>query len=129
MAKPKITWELDSWGIFTKWNRNEKALPEIKQFTHQIPAELGIEFGYILKIKKAKGKRIDFVIEHPPFLDDDGNPVPPFTGNIYIRNNEWEFFLGDTVWEPVEDKIGPWRLVTWLEDQKIADETFFLVKK
>ena len=126
-AKTKTTWELDTWGIYTHWDRESKELPEFKECTHEIPARLGIEFGYVLKIRKGKGKKLQFRIEHPPFPDSEGRPTPPFTGEIYIRSNDWEFFLGDTVWEPVSDKIGAWRLVTELEGTILADETFMLV--
>ena len=47
---------------------------------------------------------------------------------MYVRSNDWQFYLGDTVWEPVSDKLGPWRLVIELEGQKVADETFQLVE-
>jgi len=99
MAKPKITWKMLSWGLYTAWDREDKALPEIKEFTAEIPATPGVEFGYILQIKKARGKQIQFTIEHPPFLDEEGHPTPAFIGDVYVRSNEWQFFLGDTVWE------------------------------
>ena len=30
MAKPKITWKMQSWGLYTAWDRQAKALPEIQ---------------------------------------------------------------------------------------------------
>ena len=81
----------------------------------------------MLNIKKAKGKKIFYRIEHPPFPDDSGNEAPPFTGELYVRTNDYYFFLGDTVWEPVENKIGTWRLITRLENDVIADKSFSLV--
>jgi hypothetical protein len=91
------------------------------------PARVGIEFGYILNFKKAKGKLISYCIEHPPFLDRNGEVAPSFTGEAYVRANDWSFYLGDTVWEPVEDKLGRWRLITELEGKTVGDETFTLV--
>lgn len=127
MAKPKITWELSSWGIYRNWDRDSRELPEIVKFSEKIPARLGIEFGYILHLKKAKGKKIAFTIEHPPFPDDSGEVAPPFTGEVYVRSNNWEFFLGDTIWEPVHDKIGTWRLTVKLDGKIIADKSFSIV--
>jgi len=126
MAKPKITCEMISWGLYTPWDREDKALPEIKTFTTTVPAIPGIEFGYILQINKARGKRIHFTIEHPPFPDSTGQPTPDFTGLVYVRSNDWQFFLGDTVWEPVADKCGPWRLTVELDGQLMADKTFMI---
>ena len=99
-------------------------MPEVKDFTLEIPATPGAEFGYILQIKKGKGKQIHFTIEHPPFLDDNGEAAPPFTGDVYIRSNDWSFFLGDMVWEPVGDKCGDWRVIAELEGEVMADKTF-----
>ena len=129
MAKPKTTWKMTSWGIYTAWDRESKELPEVKEFTQKIPAEPGVEFGYILQIKKGKGKQIRFRIDHPPFWDDSGQPAPSFTGEVYIRSNEWSFFLGDTIWEPVHDKCGPWRLIAELDGEIMADKTFELVQE
>ena len=126
MAKPKITWKMQSWGLYTAWDRQAKDLPEIQDFTEEIPAIPGVEFGYILQIKKARGKQIHFTIEHPPFPDDSGNPTPDFIGDVYVRSNDWQFFLGDTVWEPVEDKCGPWRLIVELEGEVLADKIFVI---
>lgn len=127
MAKPKITWEMISWGRYSAWDREDKALPEIKEFTTEIPAVVGLEFGYILEIRKARGRKIHFTIEHPPFLDSQGQPAPAFTGEVYVRSNVWQFFLGDTIWEPVEDKCGPWRLMVELDGEIMADKTFTIV--
>ena len=91
------------------------------------PARVGIEFGYILNIRKARGKKLQYTIEHPPFTDEDGEIMPPFTGEMFVRSNDWDFFLGDSIWEPVETKMGPWRLITELEGKVIADRTFHIV--
>jgi len=53
--------------------------------------------------------------------------LPPFTGDVYVRSNEWQFFLGDTVWEPVADKCGTWRLIVELEGEIMADKSFQIV--
>jgi hypothetical protein len=50
----------------------------------------------------------------------------PFEGNVYVKDNDWSFYLGDTVWEPIEDKIGNWRMTLSLAGKVIADKTFKL---
>ncbi|MFC1761501.1 DUF3859 domain-containing protein [Planctomycetota bacterium] len=128
MAKPKISCKMVSYGIYDGWDRESKSLPQILDFRREVPARIGVEFGYILNFKKAKGMLLSFCIEHPPFLNKRGEVAPPFTGEEYVRSNDWNFYLGDTVWEPVEDKQGSWRLITELEGQVVADETFVLVE-
>ena len=127
MAKPKITWEIETYGIYTGWDKESKKLPQVVKHTHTIPAKIGVEFGYILSIKKAKGKKLSFCIDHPPFCDESGNVMPPFTGEVYVRANQWEFFLGDTIWEPVHDKVGDWRLTISMDGQILSDKTFQIV--
>lgn len=126
MARPQVICKLTSYGRYSSWDRTSKTLPDILEFTHRIQAIEGVEFGYVLNIVKGKGKRLSFVIDHPPFLDDRGQLSPPFTGELYIRDNNWDFFLGDMIWLPIEDKVGPWRLVTKIEDEIVADEIFQL---
>lgn len=127
MAKTKPSWKIQSYGLYSAWDRDSKELPEIQEFTQTIPARVGVEFGYILQIKKGRGRQISFTIEHPPFTDNTGKLAPPFTGDVYIRSNEWSFFLGDTIWEPVEDKSGTWRLIVKLEGEVMADKSFDVV--
>lgn len=129
MTKKKIEVELYSYGEYSRWNKTSKELPRILNITDHIEPEIGTEFGYILKIKKARGKKLDFRIIHPPFNDENGRPAPDFTGEVYIHSNEYEFFLGDCVWEPLHDKLGPWRLITLLDGKTIADKTLTLVSK
>jgi len=116
-----------SYGIYKNWDNVSKELPIIEQFSEIIPARRGIEFGYILSIKKAKGKQLLFCIEHPPFKDEKGDVMPSFEGELYVRTNDWNFFLGDTIWEPVSDKIGSWRLITTVDGVVLADKTFSIV--
>ena len=67
MAKKKIEVEMYSYGEYTQWNKESKALPQLVEITDRIAAKDGTEFGYVLYVKKAKGKRIFFRIEHPSF--------------------------------------------------------------
>ena len=128
MARSKIQCQRVSYGIYTPWDRDTKALPKILEFTRVIPARIDIEFGCILNIKKARGKQLSYCIDHPPFRDKQGNIAPPFTGDEYVRSNDWHFFLGDTIWAPVHDKIGPWRLTFELDGQTLADELFTVIE-
>ncbi len=126
MAKKKIESELYSYGIYSKWDRSTKELPKLIKITDQIPLELDIEFGYIVQIKGAKGKRIQFKIDHPPFRDETGNIAQPFTGEFFIRTNDYQFFLGDTIWKPIHDKKGEWKITTWLDEKIIIQKSLFI---
>lgn len=126
-SKPQIT--LESYGIYSKWDKADKALPQITQFTTQVKAELDIEFGLIVNIKKAKGEKLHYCIYHPGIIDADGEVMQPFEGNVYVKDNDWSFYLGDTVWEPIEDKIGNWRMTLSLAGKVIADKIFNLTNE
>lgn len=117
---------MESWGLYTPLDKGGKELPKLIRFTEEIPCELGIEFGYILHIRHGRGMKLTFQIDHPPFLRD-GEIDPPFTGEEYVRSNDWKFFLGDTTWEPFADKAGGWRIRTWLEGDLVADRTLTLI--
>ena len=125
MARSKTTWKMLSYGVHSAWDKKSKELPKLKKFTWEIPARLDIEFGYVLNIKQARGKKLEFIIEHPDFIDEKtGEPAPPFTGELYVRSNDWDFFLGDTLWAPLETKIGTWCLVTKLDGEVIVQKRF-----
>lgn len=124
MAKKKIEVRMISWGIYTQWDRNSKELPRIQKFTQDIPATIDVEFGYILHITGAKGEQIEFVMKHPPFTDEKGKIRPDFEGSYFINSNDWKFFLGDTIWAPIEDKCGEWILITYLQGKEIARKVF-----
>jgi len=133
MAKQKPEIKIESCGLYTPLEKEGKNLPKLVRFTEEIPCELGVEFGYILHIRKGRGMKLTFQIDHPPFFRDacpaeglGGEIDPPFTGEEYVRSNDWKFFLGDTTWEPIEDKAGPWRIRSWLDGDLIADRTLTL---
>ena len=127
MAKQKPEVKIKSCGLYTPLDKKGKELPKLMRFTEEIPCELGIEFGYILHIRKGRGMKLTFQIDHPPFPLATGEIAPPFTGEEYVRSNDWTFFLGDTTWDPIEDKAGPWRIRSWLNEELIADRTLTLV--
>ncbi len=118
---------MHSYGQYDGWDRESKELPNLVKMGAEIKAVLDVEFGYILRIQNARNAKITFRIDHPPFRGDNGEVVPPFDGALYVKTNDFRFFLGDTVWAPVEDKRGAWRLVTWLDGVKVADKTLTLL--
>jgi hypothetical protein len=122
--KPDI--KIHSFGEYTKWDRKSKTIPKILDITTTIKASIGTEFGYILKIKKGKGEKLTFIINHPPFKDADGKTTPPFTGEEFITTNDYEFYLGDCIWEPINDKLGKWELTTYHYGKVVAHKIFTL---
>lgn len=124
MAKRKIEVRLRSCGIYTDWDKDSKQLPRFREATHRVRAELGVEFGFVVDIRGAKNHELVYCIDHPGIFDDAGNRRPPFDGTVFVKQNEWKFFLGDTIWEPIEDKLGDWRLTLELDGKLVADETF-----
>lgn len=127
MPKLKPEFIIKSYGLYTAWDRESKLLPKIIKHTLEIPAELGVEFGFILSVKRGKGEILEYRIEHPPFTDDTGNVAPPFEGTYFVNSNDFQFFLGDTVWEPIEDKKGIWTLSVSYKEKEIAKKSFLLV--
>ena len=117
---------METYGIYTQWDHDSKDLPRLLKLTRDIPCELDVEFGYVVNIKKAKNKKLQYCIYHPQIPDEDGKPMAPFAGEEYIRQNDWNFFIGDTIWAPAHNKKGPWRITLAIEDELVADETFNL---
>ena len=124
MAKLKPSVTLQSYGIYSTWDSSSKALPQIEQFTTDVIAEIDVEFGLIVNIKKAKGEKLHFCIYHPDIPNEEGDVLPPFEGVEYVKDNDWHFYLGDTLWEPIGNKLGPWRMTLTLNSKIIADKTF-----
>jgi len=124
MAKQKPEIRMRTWGIYTQWDSDSKALPKIIEITTGIPAEVDIEFGFVVQIKGAKNEQLQYCIDHPGILDDEGNRRDPFEGTVYVKTNDWDFFLGDTIWNPIEDKLGEWRLTLELNGKVVAEKTF-----
>ncbi|VGO19456.1 DUF3859 domain-containing protein [Pontiella sulfatireligans] len=127
MAKSKPEVSVHSHGLYDGWDRESKELPNLVKISAEIPAALDVEFGYILRIRNARNSKITFRIEHPPFKDSNGELAPPFEGELYVKTNDFRFFLGDTIWAPLEDKRGEWRLITWLDGAKVADKTLTMI--
>ena len=124
--RPEIN--LRSFGIYDGWQADAKTLPKIREFTTEIPAEVDIEFGMIVNIKGAKNQKLQFCIDHPGIRNDEGHVRAPFDGEVYVKTNDWDFYLGDTVWEPIDDKCGEWHLSLELAGKVIAEKTFLVSK-
>lgn len=129
MSKLKAKFNISSFGIYQGWDEKSKQLPIIKEFTSKIPALLDIEFGFILRVLKGKGLRLDYTIYHPEITDKKGQIMEPFSGDVYVRNNDWEFYLGDTLWSPIENKTGDWRMVIEHDGKIIAQHTFSVLEE
>lgn len=129
MAKRSPVVEMTSYGVYKEWDSKSKQLPNIQEFTTKVPADEEIEFGFIVNIKKAKGEVIEFCIEHPGVLGKKGQVLEPFTGELHVGSNDWEFYLGDTIQllDPdngYESNIGKWRMSLTMAGRLIAEKTF-----
>lgn len=129
MPKRKPESRIRSFGIYDRWDSGAKELPRITEFTTRVPAEIDIEFGFVVNIKRAKNLELDYCIDHPGILDADGKRRAPFDGTVYVRTNDWDFYLGDTIWAPIADKLGDWRMTLELDGKVIADKTFELFSR
>ena len=129
MRKRKPVFEIYSFGEYSSWNRESKDIPKILKFATEIEAEIGTEFGYVLHIKQGKGETLDFRIDHPPFKNSQGEIAPPFEGEEFIRTNDYQFYLGDCIWEPLEDKLGEWELTTYHNGTVVAQKVFKIIQK
>lgn len=124
MPKKKPIIILESYGRYSKWERGSRELPKILEFTNIIEAVEGNEFGLVLKIKGGKGIKLDYFIKHPPFKNKTGMIEPDFTGEYFVNSNYYEFYIGDCIWLPVEDKVGKWEIIVFHEGEKIAFQEF-----
>ena len=126
MAKKKPTFKIESYGTYDQWNRNSGDIPKIVKINDEVILHPDVEFGIVLNIKGGKGIKLDFKVTHPKFNDPEGNPEGNFIGEHYVNGNDWQFFLGDTVWPPYETKLGPWRFIIKHEQRTVVDKTLTL---
>ena len=125
--KAPVEITIKSYGLYEKWDNNNQAIPKCIMLTESIIAELGIEFGMVVEIDKSRGRYLDFRIDHPDFKDDNGKIEPPFTGSFRVKHTPYKFFLGDTIWAPIEDKRGEWKLTIIEEGKEIVSKTLLLI--
>lgn len=129
MAKKKPIFKVESYGTYDQWNRNSSDIPKIIKIENHVALHPEVEFGLVLSIKGGKGSKLDFRVIHPKFNDSRGNPAPDFVGEHYVNGNDWTFFLGDTVWEPYEDKAGAWRFIITHDNKTIVDKTLHIINE
>ena len=123
--KPEI--KIESYGRYSKWERGNKKLPSILEFTNTIKAFEGNEFGMILRIKRGKGLKLIYCIKHPSFLNENGIIAPDFIGEYFVNSNDFQFYIGDSIGLPVENKIGTWEVIVYHEDKTLASKSFKIV--
>lgn len=129
MAKKRksLIVKMESYGLYAKWSNRCKELPTFLKFTDTLPLRIESEFGFILHIKGAKGLSVEYVVEHPRIIDEKGAVMPTFTGSIPIRDNDSRVYVGDTLWEPLSDKKGQWRVIAKLQGVTYGDKCFTVV--
>ncbi|QDT05268.1 hypothetical protein K227x_36680 [Rubripirellula lacrimiformis] len=115
-----------TFGIYSHWDAESKELPRFRQSTTRVRADVGVEFGFVVNVKHCKNQPLTYCIDHPGIKDENGQRRLPFDGVVYIKTNDWNFYLGDTVWEPVADKLGDWCLTLHLDGAIVAEKTFCL---
>ena len=126
MARRQPEIKMRSHGIYTHWDACAKELPRIAEFTTRVRAEIDVEFGFIVNIKGGKNQMVEYCIYHPGIRDTKGVARPPFDGTVYVKTNDWNFYLGDTIWEPINDKLGNWRMTLEMAGTIVAEKTFEL---
>lgn len=124
MAKQKPVVRVRTYGIYSQWDSQSKSLPDFLESTLRVPAKVDVEFGLVVNLVGAKNMRMRYCIDHPGIRSKNGSIRAPFEGIVHVKSNDWDFFLGDTVWEPIEDKVGPWRMFLELDGKIVADQTF-----
>ncbi|MEM8496133.1 MAG: DUF3859 domain-containing protein [Planctomycetota bacterium] len=127
MARKRPVIQEVNYGLYERFDAKGKGLPKLLAFTTAVPAVMGQEFGFIIKIKHGRGLRIDFEIDHPQVPDQDGEVMAPFRGEVFVRGSDFDFFLGDALWEPIESMLGEWTLSTKLDGKEVNRRTFEVV--
>ncbi len=127
MAKMKAELKILNYGIYDKFDQQDKDLPTLIEFTDKIPARVGTEFGVTVEIRKARGDIMQWRIEHPPFFDSKGIPVDAFTGEFRVNGSEYKFFLGDSLFEPLADMLGFWHLTISCQGKELMSKKLKVV--
>ncbi len=134
MTKRSAQVQMTSYGIYNTWDSRTKDLPKIQEFTTTIVAQEEVEFGFTVNIKKAKGERMKYCIYHPGIINKKGKVLAPFDGEEHVGNNDWTFYLGDTIQllhptDGLESNLGEWRMVLEMQGSVIAEKTFKVVAR
>lgn len=123
--KPNI--EIANYGKYTAWNKTSREMPKLLKYTTTIEAVEGNEFGIIINVDNLKGEILEFIIKHPPIKNEQGNLLPQFKGNLYVNSNHTQFFIGDGIWLPVDDKIGVWEVLILYNNKQVVSKAFNIV--
>lgn len=123
--KPQVT--LANYGRYTTWNKKSREMPRLLEYTDVIEAIEGSEFGIIIEVDFAKGKILEFTIKHPPIKDEEENLLPHFKGELFVNSIHTKFFVGDGIWLPVDDKIGLWEVIIYLDNTIVISKKFKIV--
>ena len=118
---------IKTWGIYSIWDKSSRELPTIIERTTTVEAIVDVEFGMVVNIIGAKNRPLEFCIDHPGIRDAQGKRRRPFDGTVFVKSNDWDFYLGDTIWLPLEDKIGDWQMTLAFDGELVAEKTFQLV--
>ena len=116
-----------TYGVYTKCDSDARTLPKIREVTTKVKAVVDVEFGFIINITGGKNRELYYCIDHPGIQDAQGKRRPPFDGTVYVKSNDWDFYLGDTIWEPINDKLGMWQMTLEMDGKVVADKTFELI--
>lgn len=127
MPKRKIKISIANYGEYTTWNKKSRQMPKLLRYTDTIEAIEGNEFGIIINVDHAKGKVLEFIIKHPPLLNPQGNRIPQFKGELYVNSIHTQFFVGDGIWLPLEDKIGEWEVIILLDNKEMVSKKFMII--
>jgi len=120
--KPQIS--IANYGQYTAWNKTSREMPKLIKYTTTIEAVEGNEFGIIINVDFLKGEILNFIIKHPPIKDGKGNFLPQFKGELHVNSVHTQFFIGDGIWLPVEDKIGDWEVIILHNNKKVVSKSF-----
>ncbi len=126
-SRKKFEVTIESYGLYTQWKNNSRELPKIVEFTNVISAYPGNEFGMILRIRKGKGVKLSYYIRHPVEKSYSSTPENDFSGVHIIRSNDYKFFVGDCIDQPVKNKIGEWVIGVCSEGVLLAEKAFNIV--
>ena len=127
MPQKKPEFKVISYGRYSKWERGSKKLPTVLEFTNTIKAYEGNEFGMILRIIRGKGTKLTYCIKYPSFLNRDGIKAPDYIGEYFVNSNDFQFYIGDCIWLPIEDKIGTWEVIVFHEVKTVASKSFLIL--
>ena len=56
--------------------------------------------------------------------DENNIPMTPFTGEVYIKSNDFRFYIGDCIWSPVDNKTGIWEISAQINNKTVANINF-----